>query len=270
VDESFMSQQEEAAAEFWREWFSPGGYAREKRLFWLLKHLPSSPRCNFCGAPFHGVGAQVVRLTLGKRRSMVNPRYCSVCDDFARAHPGGAEVDMSILFADVRGSTALSESMSPTEFSKLINRFYVESTRVLIASNALIDKLAGDAVAAFWGAGFAGEDYVLRTIEAGRALLRATGHGGSGEPWVPVGVGVHAGVAFIGAMGSPDGLTDITAVGEEVNLAARLGSKAGVGELLVSTAAMEAAGLSVEGVEPRHLQLKGLAEPVLAYVLHAN
>ncbi len=265
-----MGQQDDMTAEFWRGWFSPEGFQQEKRLYRYLKMLPGKPRCNFCGAPFHGLGAPIVRLTMGKRPSTVNPRYCNVCDEFARKNPGGAEVEMSILFADVRGSTELSESMSPMDFSRLINRFYVESTRVLIRSYALIDKLAGDAVAAFWGAGYAGPDFVRRTIQAGQEILRVTGHGGSGKPWAPVGVGVHVGVAFIGAMGTPDGLTDITAVGEEVNLAARLGAKAGVGEILVSEAAMEAAGMGDTDAEIRELQLKGLGEPVVAYVLHAN
>jgi adenylate cyclase len=261
-----MEEPKDFAADFWRSWFSPEGFRQEKRLHRLLRWLPRGPRCHFCGAPFHGVGAPIMRLTMGKKPSAVNPRYCNVCDKIAHQNPGGAEVEMSILFADLRGSTRLSESMSAKAFSQLINRFYVETTRILIESHALIDKLAGDAVAAFWGAGFAGEDYVRRTIDAGMDILRVTGHGGSTEPWAPLGVGVHTGVAFIGAMGSLEGVTDITAVGEEVNLAARLGSEAGVGEMLVSAAAMEAAGMDARGLEQRRLQLKGLAEPVSAYV----
>lgn len=267
-----MDQKDEIAEEFWGNWFSAGGdkFGRERRLYRLLRRIPSSPRCNLCGAPFHGPGAPLVRATLGKKPSKINPRYCNFCEEFARAHPGGAEVEMSMLFADIRGSTELSESMSPTAFSQLINRFYVESTEVLIRADAIIDKLAGDAVAAFWGRGFAGEKYVSRTIRAAQEILRATGHGGPGEPWVPVGIGVHVGVAFFGGMGTVNGMSDITAVGEEVNLTARLGAQAGTGEILVSAAAMEAAQMATEGREMRQLQLKGLKEPVGVYVLQAR
>ena len=264
-----MSEQDDVAAEFWRSWFTTGEFAKEKRLFRLLKMIPSEPRCKFCGAPFHGVGAPIVRITMGKRPSRINPRYCNTCDEFARKNPGGAEVAMSMLFADMRGSTELSESMSPTEFSRLINRFFVEATHVLIQADALIDKLAGDAVAAFWGAGFAGEDYIARTIKAAKELLRVTGHDGNGEPWVPVGVGVHAGIAFIGAMGTADGITDITAIGEQVNLAARLGASAGTGEILVTAKTLKAAGWPEGDHEIRELKLKGLADPVRVHVLHA-
>ena len=79
---------------------------------------------------------------------------------------------MSMLFIDIRGSTALSEKMSPTEFSQVINRFYAAATKVIIEEDGLVEKLAGDEVAAFWGAGFAGADYVWRTIKVAQNLLR--------------------------------------------------------------------------------------------------
>ena len=145
-----MQEQDSPAAKFWRSWFSPEGYdfTKEKWMFRLFMMLPSSPRCEFCQSPFNGIGATIVRMALGKKPSKYNTRFCNLCDDIARKHPGGAEVQMSMLFADIRGSTPLSESMSPTEFSQLINRFYVEATQILIDSNAMVDKLSGDQVAA--------------------------------------------------------------------------------------------------------------------------
>ena len=86
---------------------------------------------------------------------------------------------MSMLFADVRGSTALSEKMSPTEFSQLINRFYTESTKVIIEADGLVEKLAGDAIAAFWGQGlqaritFGGLWKSLRTWRIGWRVMRS-------------------------------------------------------------------------------------------------
>lgn len=130
---------------------------------------------------------------------------------------------MSMLFADVRGSTALSEKMSPTQFSKLINRFYTSATKAISAEDGLVEKLAGDSVAAFWGAGFAGPGYVARTLNVAQNLAKIMEH-----QKIPVGIGVHSGIAYFGAMGTADGLTDISAIGEEVNMAARLASKAAV------------------------------------------
>src|SRR6266487_5351916 len=116
---------------------------------------------------------------------------------------------MSMLFADVGGSTALSEQMTSLEFSKLINRFYIGATKAIAEEDGLVEKLAGDAVPAFWGAGFAGKDYVARTIRAAQAISRLMKRQN-----IPVGIGVHAGVAYFGAMGSSEGLVDISAIGE--------------------------------------------------------
>jgi adenylate cyclase len=265
-----MAEEGERAAEFWRGLFTEGMNPEGQRYLRLLKALPREPRCKICKAPFEGIGAPIARLLFHKRRSNINPRFCSTCEDIPRRYQGGAEVEMSMLFADVRGSTTLSELMTPTAFSSLINRFYVEATRVLVEADALIDKLAGDAVAAFWGAGFAGKDYARRTIGAAQDLLRVTGHADPEGPWVPVGVGVHTGTAFFGSVGTPDGLSDITALGDEVNLAARLGASAQTGEILVSEPALRAAGMDPMGLPARSLQLKGLDAAVPVRVMRVG
>jgi hypothetical protein len=108
----------------WHEWFSTSAFGVDKDLRRVFRILPHDPRCKFCNAPFEGLGGSLVRVLFGKQRSALNPRFCNMCDEASRMFPGGNEVEMSMLFADVRGSTALSEKMSPTEFSKLINRFY--------------------------------------------------------------------------------------------------------------------------------------------------
>jgi len=172
---------------------------------------------------------------------------------------------MSMLFIDIRGSTALSEKMSPTEFSQVINRFYAAATKVIIEEDGLVEKLAGDEVAAFWGAGFAGPDYVGRTIKVAQKLLRVME-----QQNIPVGIGVHAGIAYFGAMGTTEGLTDISAKGEEVNMAARLASKAAKGEIIVSEPALKKANLDGSELEARTLELKGISEPVIARVMHGS
>jgi len=115
--------------------------------------------------------------------------------------------------------------------------------------------------------GIAGSQHATRAIRAAQQLLEETGHYGEGEPWIPIGVGVHTGVSFVGSLGSADGTTDITVLGDVPNTAARLSSAAQAGEILVSEPASVAAELPVESLEAKSLQLKGKTEPVRVYSL---
>jgi adenylate cyclase len=259
-----MSDDKSEYDQMWRDWFMTDAFQAEKRMHRFLRVLPHDPRCKFCHAPFEGIGGVIARALYGKKRSTLNPRFCNICEDFANKNPGGHEVEMSMLFADVRGSTALSERMNPTDFSRLINRFYVESTNAIIQEDGLVEKLAGDAVAAFWGAGVAGPDYAARTIRTAQNILKIMG-----QQEIPVGIGVHTGVAFFGAMGSADGLINISAIGDEVNTAARLASKAGAGEIIVSEKALQQAQIDGSGLESRKLELKGINEPVPVRVMRS-
>ncbi len=247
----------------WSDWFTTSAFEVDKRLRRTFRMLPRDPRCKFCNAPFQGVGGSMVRALFGKQRSVLNPRFCNMCDEASRKFPGGAEVEMSLLFADIRGSTALSENMSPTEFSRLINRFYAASTKVIVEEDGLVEKLAGDEVVAFWGAGFAGLNYVRRTVRVAQHLSRVMA-----REEIPIGIGVHFGVAYFGAMSTAEGLMDISAKGEEVNTAARLASKAAAGEIIISEQALKRAGIDGSELESRRLELKGISEPVLVRVMH--
>ena len=261
-----MSENESAdVGKVWWFWFTTSAFNVDKRLRHIFRILPRDPRCKFCNAPFQGAGGIIVRALFGKRRSDLNPRFCNLCEQASREFPGGAEVEMSMLFADVRGSTALSEQMSATEFSQLINRFYTGSTKVIIEEDGLVEKLAGDSVAAFWGAGFAGPNYVRRTIKVAQNLLHVME-----RRQIPVGIGVHSGTAFFGAMGTADGLTNISAIGDEVNTAARLCSKAAAGEIIISEQALLKAGIDGSQLQSRSLELKGISEPVLVRVLNGT
>jgi adenylate cyclase len=248
--------------QMWHDWFMTDAFAVEKRLYRYFRILPHDPRCMLCRAPFHGLGGMVVRVLYGRSPSNLNPRFCNVCEDFAKKFPGGAEVEMSMLFADVRGSTTLSEQMTVTEFRELINRFFVESSKIIAREYGLLEKLAGDAVAAFWDAGFAGQDYVAKTIRAAQEIQKAM----EGQK-IPVGIGVHSGVAYFGAMGSAEGLVNISAIGDEVNTAARLASKAAAGEIIVSETALEKAHMDGSELESRRLELKGISDQVSVRVL---
>jgi adenylate cyclase len=249
--------------QMWHDWFAVDALRAEKIFATTYRLLPHNPRCKICASPFEGMGGVVMRTVFNRRRSALNPQFCSICEDYVKKNQGGAEVEMSMLFADVRGSTALSEQMTPMEFQKLINRFYVETTDVIAKEHGLVEKLAGDAVAAFWGAGFAGKDYAGRTIRAAQKIQKVM----EGQN-IPVGIGVHAGVAYFGAMGSADGLVDISAIGDEVNTAARIASKAAAGEILVSEAALAQAGVDASDLQSRKLELKGISGQVSVRVMH--
>jgi adenylate cyclase len=233
----------------------------------VLRRLPKDPRCQLCLAPFSGIGGTLARTLLGKEPSRLNPTVCNVCEQFARKHQGGAEVELSMLFADVRGSTPMAEGMRPAEYSQVIARFYKVSTGVLIHSNALIEKMHGDQVTGLYVPGLAGPEYSRVAVEAAEDILRTTGHGDPNGPWVPVGCGVHTGIAFVGAVGSEDGLVDIAALGDAVNTAARLASQAAPGEVIISEETCRAAKLDTSKMEARSLQLKGRSEPVSVRII---
>ncbi len=102
---------------------------------------------------------------------------------------------------------------------------------------------------------------------AAQEILRVTGHGAPGGPVIPVGVGVHTGVAFVGVVGAAGEVTDFTALGDPVNTTARLASMASTGEVLVTEAAAHAAGLDTAGLPSRRLDIRGRAESVAVRVL---
>jgi len=229
---------------------------RERRIF---RAFPKDPRCKLCNAPFAGAGGVLMRL-IGKARSPKNPNYCNMCEVRALKERGGAEVELTMLFADVRGSTTLAERMSARDFSRLLNRFYDVANRILIESDALVDKLVGDEVIGLYLPYL--PDHAARAVGAAQALLAATGHGGADGPWLPVGAGVHTGIAYVGIVGSAETVVDFTALGDAVNITARLASLAGPGEILASDATVAAAKLDRVGLEHRELQLKGRTDPI--------
>jgi adenylate cyclase len=262
-----QSERDAMVESLWRSYLMTGEFERERRQRNFFRLLPGTPRCKNCYAPFHGAGSTIVRLVYGKSPSNLNPQLCNVCERFAKEYQGGAEIELSLLFADVRGSTNLAESMSPLDFSKLINRFYSTATQVMVRTDALIDKIIGDQAAAMYVPGFAGPAHARRALEAAQEILRATGHARPEGPWIPLGVGVHTGIAFVGSVGSEEGTSDITVLGDVANTAARLASSAGQGEILISDAAFTAAGSNLGPLEQRRLELKGKSEPVLVHVL---
>jgi adenylate cyclase len=180
----------DSVEEMWFKLLTEGNI-RIRRFRPIFSRLPSNPRCANCHRPFAGVGGAVLRVLQGLKKSDKNPRFCAACHAFTSRFPGGAEVELTMLFVDVRGSTTIAEKMEASEFSQLMNRFYEAAINVLIRADAFIDKLVGDEVTALFIPGYAGEKHARKAVEAGRSLLRVTGHTTANGPWAPVGVGVH-------------------------------------------------------------------------------
>jgi adenylate cyclase len=249
---------EAATSEQWRTLLIEGHAAlvKGRRVF---RYLPAEPRCKVCGNPFGGVAGHVLAAA-GFRPSRKNPNLCTRCCD---AMPvGGAEVDVAVLFADVRGSTGLAERTGAEDFAALLNRFYFAATLALLRYDAVIDKLIGDEVMAFFVPGISGAEYRQRTVEAGLALLRAVGYGSPEGPWIELGAAVHAGIAYVGNIGTA--VVDFTALGDTVNVAARMQQHAAAGELLVSQGVVDSLAV---GAPRRTLALRGREQPIDADVL---
>jgi adenylate cyclase len=233
----------------------------------ISRAIPSEPRCKLCDHPFGRPGSYGQILGIG-RPSGLNRRICSFCIRALQKQPGGAEIELSFLFADVRGSTSLAETMPAEEFSRLMARFYGTAAKVVDNLNGIVDKFVGDEVVALFIPGFAGPDHATDAVMAAAELMAATREDDD-EPWVQVGAGVHTGLAYVGTVGEGDTF-DFTALGDSVNTAARLASAAAAGEILISKAAASAAELETAGLESRLLELRGRAESVEAFVLTAH
>jgi adenylate cyclase len=206
----------------------------------LWRHVPSAPRCKICAAPFGGVGAPIARaLRSGPTRE--NGLLCRACFSDLAKHPGGAEIEISVVFADIRGSTALAERLSAGEFRGLLQDYYHLAAEAIDRGGGIIDKFLGDGVMALFIPVITGENHARRAVEVGQAILEAIEHGGLAAKGMLVGAGVHTGEAFVGSIGAADKI-DFTALGDTVNIAARLGGLAGPLELLVSGFAWDRAG----------------------------
>ncbi len=159
--------------------------------------------------------------------------------------------------------------MKPAEFSQLISRFFAATGQVLLDTRAWVDRLVGDQVIGMYLPYFVGPRHVDMAIAAAQRLLHVTGHDQPAGPWIEVGVGIHCGTAFVGTVGSTDGVTDITVLGDIPNVTARLSSAARRGEILVSENACQRADLSPD-LEQRSLELKGKSEPMVVRVLRSK
>jgi adenylate cyclase len=244
--------------EMWERMLT-GNYPRLHKMRRMWGALPSPPRCKLCNAPFRGPGGILMRA-IAYGPSPLNRRLCNWCIRGISKRPGGAEVEISVLFADVRGSTAIAERLSPEEYSRLIARFYGTAAKAIDDWDGIVDKFVGDGAVALFIPSFTENRHAANAIATARSLLDQTG-----SDDIPLGVGVHTGTSFVGAVGEGD-VKDFTALGDTVNTASRLTSLAGAGEVLISAEAAAAGGLETADLERRTLDLRGREQSVDTWV----
>jgi adenylate cyclase len=235
------------------------GYEPLKKGRRIFRRLPGDPRCKLCQNPFGGVGGRVFSM-IGRKPSRKNPNLCQYC--FDHLPPGGIEIDIGVLFADVRNSTGMGETSTASEFAERLNRFYAAATAVLVGHDGLIDKLIGDEVMGLFVPGLAGPDYRRKAAQAAIDLAAATSE-------LPVGVAANAGVAFVGNVGSGTVL-DFTALGDAVNVGARLQSFAAPGQVVLCSDLYDLVATTHPDARTEALQVKGRTAPVPVAVLDAT
>jgi PAS domain S-box-containing protein len=174
---------------------------------------------------------------------------------------GGQTQIVSVLHADVRGYTTMAEELAPDKVVSLLLRYHGAAAKALRDAGACIDRFAGDAILALWNAPEPQPDHVRLALDGALALQRAAREAGTELGY---GVGVHTGPAMVGNLGA-GGYQNFTAIGDTVNVAARLQGHAKAGEIVCSRAVVDAAGDRVRATSLGALELKGRRAPVEAY-----
>jgi adenylate cyclase len=174
--------------------------------------------------------------------------------------------EISVLFTDIRGFTALSEVAEPQEVVDLLNRYFGRQVEVVFQHGGTLDKFIGDAIMAFWGAPSATPDHARQAVAAAIAMSAALDalHNELGElgATLDIGIGIHSGRAVVGFIGSSKRL-DYTAIGDTVNLASRIeGLTKGIGRILVSQVTRDAVGDIYDWIDRGSHPVKGRDAPV--------
>jgi adenylate cyclase len=164
----------------------------------------------------------------------------------SRALRGGERL-ITVLFADIRGFTTLSEHLAPEEVVALLNDYFTRMTTVIFRHGGTLDKFVGDGLMAYFGAPVAQDDQADRAVRCAIEMQQAVNffnieREGRGESAIRIGIGIHTGSAMVGIIGS-DKRKEYTAVGDTVNVAARVEglTKVHGRPLLVSAATLDLA-----------------------------
>jgi adenylate cyclase len=243
--------------ELWKQVFGEGHPVLVKKQRRFIK-LPNDPRCKLCYAPFAGFGGFLMRLT-GLMPSDRNPQYCNKCDGFLKAFPGGAEVDMTVLILDIRGSVDLSGRLSSKDYAQTVNKMREITSAVIAQNKGFILEFQGDSVVAVFPPGFTGPDHAAMGISAAHGILRQSLNIEGQNEAVAIGVGVHTGPVYICTVTAAGGaMQGVSIFGQDVNFVARLAANANKNEALISPSTYSAAGEDLPAEDIVEIQMKGI------------
>jgi adenylate cyclase len=229
-------------------------------------HAHLSPQCSVCGTVLSGAASVIYRI-FGIKRSPRNPNICTRCSTHVEE---GRMVEITVLFADLSSFTELTHELGAEKTHEVVDAYLRMATEVLVKHGAFIDKYVGDAVMALFNVPIRYEDHALRAVAAATELGAVLKNlGTTFGLQLDASVGIATGFARVGRLGSDDS-KDYTAIGDVVNLAARLQSKAGAGEVLISEESYRKHPQHFSEAEPEQIALKGFREPINAYRVHSR
>lgn len=182
---------------------------------------------------------------------------------------GGDKREITVLFSDIRGFTALSETMPPNEMATLLTDYFTEMVDCVFRNEGTLDKFIGDAVMAQWGAPIGSKEDPDKAMNAALEMIRELDKlnekwRGEGRPQLQIGIGLNHGEAFAGNIGSERRL-EYTVIGDTVNTASRLCSAAGPREILISDEMKRALAKAPQLAVCPPMELKGKSQPVPVY-----
>jgi adenylate cyclase len=226
---------------------------------WQQLHVP---------VPLRGPWSVPFRM-VGLRPSRMNPNTCTLCElMFTRVmRARNIALEATVLFADLRGFTALSRESSSEEVSRLLDTFYDECAAAIWEHDGLLNKTIGDAVMAIFNFPIHRDDHAAQALHAARAIqqryraIKAAAPRGSNQvPRMEIGIGIDSGTVRFGEFGHA--VRELTAIGTVVNTAARAQAAAAPGEILITRAARNRIGPLLDEPTARTYTLKGFAQPV--------
>lgn len=232
---------------------------------WEQMHVPIAIR-----GPF-----SIIFRPFGIKKSQMHPNLCTICESMFTKVKKQKQISIAttILFADIRGYTDLSQHTEASKMNELLHCFYDACSEAVWESEGIINKFIGDAVLAIFNFPLVRKDHVMNAVNAAMQLQKNCQHlkneiGLGKEYNLGVGIGIHTGTCFMGEVGTS--YRDFTAIGPVVNLASRLQGAAAPGEIMITEEVFNHVKDQFPHAERRMLTLKGVENPVNGYVLKSH